>query len=347
MARRDHSSARKWWSDQCRRSHSLWNRVSEFRYGRWLNFAFYSTVVALEIPGASTCKWGCALAGHGHDAGLSEVAIQNLVRMHFFATRARSQYLYIHLEDADCFFCRTEPILHGQRQMLETHYWKRKTFQQTTLPTWVRSTSFTYPEQQPGACDHPHLMPHLARCPPVPDLTQPLPSAGQFLNFPTFFYARIRLPCHRLELSWKLWQRFCLMKRYNPNNDQCLGNIPISSTTQSWHLSARPQVQAELFPQYGFTALPADRIQVARDNIEKLRLASGAKEWIVEDSTVPLVGQGQNVLSSKRKSWVEAEVRKPRLQGCAILPPGATGSPAANVLSARDETSRPQPNGPE
>jgi len=68
------------------------------------------------------------------------------------------------------------------------------------------------------------------------------------------------------------------------------------------------QVQADMFPQYGFTALPAQKLSLALNNLEKLQLASGVEEWTIEDSTIPLVGQGPRVLSAKRKSWVEEEL---------------------------------------
>ena len=67
-------------------------------------------------------------------------------------------------------------------------------------------------------------------------------------------------------------------------------------------------MQQELFPKYGFTALPQEKIQVALTELEKLKLAPGVSEWVVERETQPKIGQGQYVISTKREGWVDGEV---------------------------------------
>jgi hypothetical protein len=63
------------------------------------------------------------------------------------------------------------------------------------------------------------------------------------------------------------------------------------------------EVQEGLFPSYGFTALPAAKIQAALKSLDTIQLSPDAKPWITETSTVNFIGQGPNVISGNRKSW--------------------------------------------
>uniref|UniRef100_A0A061RD09 Phosphate abc transporter substrate-binding protein n=1 Tax=Tetraselmis sp. GSL018 TaxID=582737 RepID=A0A061RD09_9CHLO len=70
-----------------------------------------------------------------------------------------------------------------------------------------------------------------------------------------------------------------------------------------------PEVQENVFPEYGFSALPQRIIDIARTNLdEKMALAEGADEWLAETDDVLPLGQTANVISAKRRSWAEEEI---------------------------------------